>query len=232
MKNKTKYLFIIFTVLILLTGCTSNNQNNTGSNTSTGTGSNGNSATPNYSPSQLSKNIASNGAMTEQGKLVVFATNNNEISVDMEIEVEFYDANGIITGSAVDSLQAVGKGAEVAVELYSTPESFDHYKIYVDAEQTDEISYFDKLELVHNNNGKDIVVQVKNNSDETIEYITVAVVFYQGNKVVGIDDGIASDVKSGRSANFTLDFPYNKRYDDVNFDSYKVFITEAYSYNW
>lgn len=236
MKRKLISLFIVFIMSLGVTGCVNGTLDVSGTNTSTGTntssGTNDNSTIPNYSPSELEKNITCSGAITELGKLVVFATNNNKIPVDMEIEVEFYDANGIITGSSSNSLQAVGSRAEIAVEMWSTPEYFDNYKIYVDVEQTDEISYFDKLELTHNNNGDEIVVQVKNNSDDTIDYITVSVVYYQGNKVVGIDDSIEDDIKSGRSGNFKLNFPYNKNYKDVRFDSYKVFITEAYSYNW
>ena len=83
-----------------------------------------------------------------------------------------------------------------------------------------------------NNNGKNIVVQAKNNSKDTIDYITVAVVYYNQGKVVGITDGIASVVKPGRSGNFTLHFPYDANYEDVEFDDYKVLVTEAYSYSW
>ena len=234
MRKKLLSLIALVFVFTAVTGCGSNS-NSTGSNTSTGTNTNNNSSnskTQQKSSKDLEKNIKSSGAVTDLGKLVVFVTNGNDVAVDMEIEVEFYDANGTIVGSDSEDLQAVGAKADVAVDMWSTPDSFDNYKIYVDVKQTTNYSYFDKLKLTHNNNGNEIVAQVKNNSDDVIEYITVSVVYYQGNKVVGYDDDIESDIKAGRSANFTLNFPYDKRYDDVNFDNYKVFITEAYSYNW
>lgn len=237
MKKKLLSLLVLTFVFIAVTGCGNNSAkpNSTGSNTSSGTNTNNNSSnskTPQKSGADLEKNIKSSGAVTDLGKLVVFVTNGNDVPVDMEIEVEFYDANGTIVGSDSEDLQAVGAKADIAIDMWSTPDSFDNYKIYVDVKQTTNYSYFDKLELTHNNNGKEIAVQVKNNSNDTIEYITVSVVYYQGDKVVGYDDDIQSDIKAGRSGNFTLDFPYNKRYDDVHFDNYKVFITEAYSYNW
>lgn len=233
MRKKLIYLFILGALVIGLTGCGGKDSKatSTGTNTSSGTNTN-NSKTQQKTSSDLEKKIKSNGAVTDSGKLVVFATNGNDVAVDMKIEVEFYDANGTIVGSDSDDLRAVGAKSEIAVEMWSTPEAFDNYKIYVDVEQTKEISYFDKLELVHNNNGNEIAVQAKNNSDDTIEFISVSVVYYQGDKVVGYDDGIQSDIKPGRSANFTLNFPYNREYDNVNFDNYKVFITEAYKYNW
>lgn len=234
MKKNLLSLLILVVLVVGLTGCSDKQENSSGTNTATGTNNNSsvNNNQQNVSGSELEKNITSSGAVTDLGKLVVFVKNNNKVAVDMEIEVEFYDVNGTIVGSDSDDLQAVGANAEIAIDMWSTPSSFDNYKIYVDVEQADEISYFDNVELVHNNNGKEIAVQIKNNSNDTIEYITASVVYYQGDKVVGYDDSIESDIKSGRSANFTLDFPYNKNYKDVKFDNYKVFITEAYSYNW
>ena len=107
-----------------------------------------------------------------------------------------------------------------------------HYKIYADVEATNKYSYFDKIDIKHSNNNKNIAVQVTNNSNDNIDYITIAVVYYQGNTAVGIEDGIKSDIKQGRSANFNIDYAYDKKYNDVKFDSYRVYVTEAYSYNW
>ena len=231
MKKNILALLVISMMLVFITGC--GNDNSGGSNTYTGTNpySNGGSGQK-YTSKELEKNIVSSGAVTAKGKLVVFATNNNSVPVDMSIEVEFYDANGVIVGSDDDDLQAVGAGAEVAVEMWSTPNAFDNYKIYVDVEQTNNTSYHDKVEVTHNDNGKDIIVQVKNNSEDEISYVSVSVVYYQGETVVGIDDDLNSGVKPGRAANFTLSYPTNKNYDKVRYDTYKVFVNEAYSYTW
>lgn len=228
-------LISIFCLTFLLVGCSSegvNNSNNINSSVGNNPNSNVNSQTGSNVNAELEKNITCSGAVTERGKLVVFATNANNVAVDMEIEVEFYDENGMILGSDSDSIMAVGKNAEIAIEMWSTPDSFDNYKIYIDAEKTDEISYHDYLEINHNINDKKVAVQIKNNSQDTIDYITVSVVYYKGEQVVGIDDSIDSEIKSGRSANFNLSFPYNKKYKNVDFDTYKVFVNEAYSYNW
>ncbi len=238
-KNLLKFtrIFLIWVLFVgLLTGCSSDKTTSASPNFS-GTNPNNNETNKNnknenYSSSELEKKITSNGAITDCGKLVVFVSNNNKVPVDMEIEVEFYDANGTFVGSDSGDLLAVGSNGNIAVEIWSTPESFDNYKIYVDAEQTDEISYYNDIEISHSNNGEEIAVQAKNNSQDEIEYITVSVVYYQGEKVVGIASDIQNEIKSGRSANFTLNFPYDKKYHDVKFDNYKVFLNGAYSYNW
>lgn len=235
MKAKNKVLKTCISAFLVLTlaGCGTGNSNFSGGNTATGkntskeTGKSSASATTN-----LEKNIQTSGSVAENGKLIVFTANKNSEPVDMEIEVEFYDNAGVIVGSDSENFTAVGANSEVAVEMYKTPENWANYKIYVDVESTREKSYFNDLQITHSNNGSDIAVQVKNNSNDQIDYITVAVVYYQGEKVVGIEDGIETDIKSGRSANFNIYYAHDRNYRDVPFDSYKVFVTEAYSYNW
>ena len=146
MRKKILSLIILAFVFVALTGCGNNSAtpNFTGSNTSVGTNANNNSSNSNTqqkSETDLEKNIKSSGAVTDLGKLVVFVTNGNDVAVDMEIEVEFYDANGIIVGSDSEDLQAVGAKADIAIEMWSTPESFDNYKIYVDVKQTTNYSF-------------------------------------------------------------------------------------------
>lgn len=233
MKRKVFCFLGILCCLVMITGCGNGTPNSTGRNTSTGSNTNTNSGRNNAkSTENLEKNITTQGAVAKNGKLIVLAKNDNSIPVDIEIEVEFYDEKGTIVGSGEEEFQAVGAKSEVAVQIYNTPSSWDNYKIYADADTTDEISYIDKLDIKHSDNQENIAVQVTNNSDDKIEYITVAVVYYQGEEVVGINDGIESDIKPGRSANFNIYYPADSNYNDVSFDSYKVFVNEAYSYGW
>ena len=172
------------------------------------------------------------GLVTKNGNLIVFTKNNKNVPVDMDFEVEFYDENGIIVGSDTDELVAVGAGREVAVEMTNIPKNFKTYKIYVDEEKSEKTEYFNKIEATHNNNGENIVVQVKNNSKDAIDNITVVVVYYNKGEIVGSDEEMVFDVAAGRAGNFTLYYPYDAEYNDIKFDDYKVIVTEAFSYNW
>lgn len=220
-----KKLSIIAILLLVMsfgivTGCSKNE----GSNTATGKNETGGS-----SEEDINKKITTSGAVAKDGNLIVFAKNSNKSAVSMEIEVEFYDSNNKIVGNDSTSLEGVGANSEIAVEMSSTPSSWDNYKIYADAKEATVNVYIDKLKISHNNNGDEIVVQTKNNSNDTISEIVVAVVYYQGKTVVGLSQDSAYDVTSGRSGNFTLEYAYDKNYDEVKFDSYKVFVNEAYT---
>lgn len=181
-------------------------------------------------PEDLSEKVKASGEVDKKGKLVVIAKNENDTAVDLEVEVEFYDSDNNIVGSASEDFYGVGADGKAAIELYETPEKFSKYKIFTDAVQTTTVSYYDKVKLSHNNNGEQIAVQVTNESKEEIQAMEVCVVYYRDGKIVGADTGSESDIKPGRSGNFNIDYPYSKSYDDVRFDKYKVFVNEAYAW--
>lgn len=215
----------------LLVGCSNNSKESSIGKKPNGTGSNDNEEKEDSKDADLGENVKVSGEVGKDGRLVVIAKNNNKVAVEMEIEVEFYDANGKIVGSDTEYYFAVDPNREVAGQMYDTPEKFDNYKIYVDAKKTYNITtYFDKVEVDHNNNGEEIIVQVKNNSKDVIEGIMVSVVYYQGDKIVGYEYDMDMDVKSGRSANLKVPYPYDKDYNDIQFDNYKVFVVDAHSY--
>ena len=224
MKKKILGLFTLFMTVLLISGCSVRLNGIKKDTNNTAGGSAIKEAT------NLSKNIKSEGAITQQGKLVVIAKNNNKEVVTLKIEVEFYDSSNTLVKSGEEYLSAVAPGSEVAVEIYDTPENFDNYKIYTDAEKSTYVkTYLDKIEIPHNKT-EEVVAQVKNNSDETIETMEAAIVYYQGDKIVGYDYDMTSDIKPGRAGNFNFSNPYNKNYDDVSYDNYKIFVNEAYSY--
>lgn len=180
----------------------------------------------------LSRNVATKGILAKSKRFVVFATNNNDVAVDLDIVVNFYDKNGTLIGTDSDNLRAVGANNNVAIELYQVPDGWDTFKILSKAEEATETPYIDDLNLNYLDNGENIEVHVTNNSSNTIEYLTVAVVYYQDDEVVGFDFGIEPDVASNSTANFELYYPYDIDENNLEFNNYKVFINEAFSYNY
>ena len=238
MKRFLCVIGVISTLFLFCTGCSTKNNNGSveGANTASGKNTNANSSSNTSSGTndsvELEKNLVTSGAVTKKGKLVVFVTNNNKIAVDYEIEAEFYDKDGNIVGSDKENVDCAGANSEIAIELWSTPERFDTYQIYVDVEATDNIPYYDKIEIKHNNTKRHVAIQVKNNSNDTIEYMDVSVVYYKDGVVVGYNEDSAYDVKSGRSGNFEVSHPTDRDYDDIKYDTYKVFVNNAYTYDW
>ena len=224
---------IIVLVIVLISTKKEKPNNSTGNNSSNGsnvvTGTN--VSDKKYSSAELEKNITSNAVLAKDGTLVVFITNKNNVPVDVELEVEFYDANGNILGIEGDYLDAVGSHTDIVFGIrdFTMPNNWDNYKLFVDVEQSDYTNYNDKVSVTHNTND-DVIVQVTNNTEEEIDEINVAVVFYSGDTVVGYRDDLEYHTKPGRSANFEFTRPYDSHNNDLNYDSYKVYVNSASNY--
>jgi hypothetical protein len=179
---------------------------------------------------KLTGEIKSEVFQMANGELVAIIKNDNKQVVDLDITVEFYDENNQFIKEAEEFVFGVGEGREVAVNFYDTPENFATYKLYADANKSYSTTFYDKVELTHSNNGENIIVQVKNNSGTVIDGMEVAVVYYKEEKAIGYDYDLESSVKVDRTANFELDYPTDKNYTEIPFDTYKVFLNSAESY--
>ncbi len=166
------------------------------------------------------------------GDYIMIGTNKNSGINDLEITVEYYDANEVYVGESTESLDAQIMNHEFALELSSVPKSYDHYKVIIDVEKASKISYVDKLNATSTDNGEKIVGQIKNDTGEEIDYIESAIVFYKNGEIIGYDYDLSSSIKTGRTANISFYKPYDNHYNDIPYDNYKVFINEAYSYDW
>lgn len=179
---------------------------------------------------KLTDKIKSEIFQIANGELIAIIKNDNKQIVDLDISVEFYDANNQFITEKEKFTFGVGEGREVAVNFHDVPENFATYKLYADASKTHTVTFFDKVELTHSNNGRNIIAQVKNNSGTVIDSMKVAVVYYKDGKAIGYDYDLESSVKADRSANFELDYPTDKNYREIPFDTYKVFLNSAESY--
>lgn len=179
---------------------------------------------------KLTDKIKSEIFQIANGELIAIIKNDNKQIVDLDISVEFYDANNQFITEKEKFTFGVGEGREVAVNFHDVPENFATYKLYADASKTHTVTFFDKVELTHSNNGRNIIAQVKNNSGTVIDSMKVAVVYYKEGKPIGYDYDLESSVKADRTANFELDYPTDKNYREIPFDTYKVFLNSAESY--
>lgn len=220
MKKKILLLCLV-AMMLFVTGCGN-----------TGTGGNTGKNELQQENEKLTDKINSEVLQMVNGELVVVLKNDNKVDVNVDIEVEFYDENGQFIKAAQDYAYGLGAGREAAVDVYDVPEKFATYKVYADATKSYSITYYDKVELTHSNNGEEIIAQVKNNSGQVIDSIQIAVIYYKDGKAIGYEYDLESDVKADRTANFSLDYPYDKNYRKIPFDTYKVYLNSAESYNY
>lgn len=228
--KKTKKIIlslVMIMCLFLTSACGSSKSEDEGSNTTSGTNTNSSS---NSKSSSEKLSVTTSAEVAKSGDLIVYITNDEKTTVDVDVEVEFYDADGKIVGTDEFYLNGIKSGTTTASEAYNSTDDWESYKVYADAEETIYTSYLSEVSETHNDNKEEIIVQVSNDSEDEINTISASVVFYKGDEVVGISEDSDFDIKSGRTANLTFYYPYDKNYDDLDFDTYKVYINEAYTY--
>ena len=181
---------------------------------------------------EWSKNITHEEEQIENGKLVLFAENKNDIAVNLFVTVEFYEKDELKVTDK-ESLYGVGAKNKIAVSIYDTPDTYDSYKVSIEAK--DEKSYkcyTDKLEVIDSEEDDKVVIQATNKSEAIIDYVSISVVYYKDGKAVGLSTGFDSTIKPDKTANFNIYPAYTKDYEYVEYDTYKVFINQVYSYTF
>lgn len=172
----------------------------------------------------------SSDGITKTNKLVTVAKNNSDAVVDLTFKVDFYDEYNTLITSENSSITGVGAGAEVATQINNTPIRFARYEINFEAKTSiHEKTFYKDIKVT---NKKDLIVltKFKNNSKETIDYISAAIVYYQDGAIVGYDSNTVYNVKSGENGKIDFHQPTDEYYNEVIYDTYKVYVNEAYSY--
>lgn len=209
-------------LVLSLTGCgnssdTDNTNQSSGSNTQ-----------EKFNAEKIEKNISiSESAEAADNTIVAVIKNNNDETVNIEVEAVFYDADGNTLGSDSDYL-SIYNNQEMACNFYNTPSNYSDYEINIKAEESYYKNYSNQIEVSNNNTGDQIAVQVTNNSSDDIESVDIAVVFYNEGKIVGYSNNYENDLRSKGTATANIYYPYDSNYDDVAFDEYKVYAS-AYS---
>lgn len=218
MFKKNKILVSIFSFLIcilLLTGC------------------NGETNGFTITPEELENNVETEYGVTARGTLVLFIKNNNPVPVDMEFTVEYYDADGNVIQSDDFISPAIAENIETIEEFGKIPDSYDSLQLKKEVKQSIFKNYYDKISVSHHDTGESILVEVTNNSDDEIFYLDAHVAYFKDDLLLGLNGDVAAlKVKPGHTAKFDIRYDYyisNDYIYDVPFNSYKVFITSAYS---
>ena len=162
--------------------------------------------------------------MAADKTLVAIVKNDNNSAVELEVEAVFYDVDGNSLGSDTSYLY-INKNQEMACDFYNVPENYNDYEINIKASEPIYTNYSDKVEIKDNDTGEQLAVQVTNNAGKDIDSVDVAVVFYQGDKIVGFGSDLATDLREGQTSTSNIYYPYDENYDDITYDSYKVFVS-------
>lgn len=228
MKKNFIKLFLVGFMMLSITACSNSSDSSDSSSTSETKNETTNNKEEKKTVEEIEKNITSNSVKGENGDLVIFVQNKNDVGVDCEIEAIFYSADGRRIGDDNVTLEAIKAKGEVATELYQTPSEYETYEVTIKSKQTTYASYLDDIKMTDKDTGEKVEVTVKNNSSKELWTTTVSVVYYRGETVVGCHYTTEYDLGAGKSATIDVKYPNDANNDIAQFDSYKVYLVEAF----
>ena len=156
------------------------------------------------------------------GDFVFKVSNSNNQTVFLDtVNVIFKDENGNFMEKVDSDSQYFGIGANAELILYASGFKKDYSK-YPNYEYEFELSsefmssnrVVDNFELLANNTGEQISVQVKNNNDLEVDNIHILVAYYKSGKIVGCVDGYDFDTKTKAqgTAYINVEYPEDSKY--------------------
>lgn len=183
------------------------------------------------SKDQLSEKIDMRSTVIND-TLILFLTNNNEETVDIEIKIDFYNKNDKLVDTAEDIYSAFENKKELALP-FIIYEDYKYYKINLSTNKTEYTSHEDKLNITEKKNDQSKVIEfdVKNNAKDKIEYLEITVVYYNNGYIVGVESEYGAGIEPNENTLIKIGYPLDGEYKDIIFDDYKIYINEACSYN-
>ena len=187
---------------------------------------------------ELKSNIVIEGiGITKNGDFAFSIKNNNNQNVYIDtINVVFKDENGNFMKKESSNAQFFGVKAnsEIINYVWGYDEDFSKYPNYefeieLSSDWIIENEAIDNFEIISNDTGEQISVQVRNNNDFDLSSITIMVAYYNDDKIVGCVNGYANDTTTSANgtAYINVAYPEDSEYDEVQFDNYEIFFVSA-----
>lgn len=189
---------------------------------------------PTYSKQTLMDNIEYDVFETMNHDLVVSITNHNSISVDVTIEIEVVDENGIVTDDDYDYLDALDSNKTVYVLPYLEGYTPDEVSVYLDCEAATSVSLakYITFETHDVDEYGDIPVTATNTSDYEPSSVYANLIFYDENEtIVGIRPAYFFDLYAKASETDTVMPPFDENYDDIPYDHFEIQVVSAPCYD-
>lgn len=226
MKKTILVILILLFAIIILTGCS----NKKGTSTSADNGKVQNEY-KSKNENEILQNIEIRDFILEDETLLAILKNNNNFDVKaLWIEVVFYDEDNKVVGTSKTGFKVLKSNIEAAINDFDMPSRFSTYKITLSlGEENKYESCTDKIKINSNNTGEKIVVITENESNKELDLLNVSVVYFKNGLPVGYSWQEEYDIEKGKTTYFNIQYSYNKHFDKVEFDEYKVFVNSAYA---
>ena len=184
------------------------------------------------------KNLTYEEAETKGGLVVIFENKNN-VDLFFSSEVSFYDGNDQVISKGQWSGILLAEQKYITLYNYAMDRSgnqmeYAYYQLEVDAEVLENSNAQNHIEdigiLAKEDIDGQIAAEITNNSDEYINTVSVAAVFYRSGRIVGCTFGDAQELAGKKSTTILLSKPTNMYgpTQPIIYDEYKIFVNGTF----
>lgn len=162
--------------------------------------------------------------------IAVIVKNNYKYDIYLDADAIFYDEYGIMIGKRNSCVYCLESGKTNALLIYNPYDSnyeeidFDTYKLSFKISESSFYGCSESISFTSNYGIDNVMVNVKNNGKET-DSTELTIVFYKNNIPIGIDSKYAEVESANESDVLQFDFPYDRNYNAIYPDSYKIFVS-------
>lgn len=151
--------------------------------------------------------------------------NTSSKTLSGDLEVEFYDVNNNILGTAKEIVTVSPNGeGYVYVDSYDIKQGYASYKTNIsvsDFSKVVKVIDIKNNDLVSNLVEDELVIQYKNNGSDVLQSITIFALFYSGDKLVYVDTDSEFDISAGNNANLSM-YLYDFVRNNISYDRYEL----------
>lgn len=232
MKKSLLNIMFCCCLLMLLTGCGEKNTelNKENKNTTTKTTQKLESSKAEVEEvleSDTSINFAT--YVTTNHDLVVVALNTSGENKDIKITAEFKDAHLNTLARETEVVYSVLPSKEISVVI-DDDHDWATVDVLVTSEESDKISYGNAVKYTHKDTGKDIEIEISNSIKDTVDVLDFSVAFLnKDGELVGVSHSNELSIESDAKGTVEIDYPRDERNRKIEFETYKVYLNEAYS---
>ena len=177
--------------------------------------------------------IALKGSIVEKDKVLIEVNNTKVDTYDVVFELTVYNENKEIVRVFEETVHAVSpkKITYYVVDTTAVLQSNYTYDIKVKEEIKKDASkiFNDKITQQNNKTSDAIEVELRNKSNEMIDSVQIAIVYYNAKEVVSYTSQFISDFPANAAILETVYIPTDETGNTIKFDNHEVIIT-AYNH--
>lgn len=164
------------------------------------------------------------------GSIMLVYENDNMESLSVDLNIEFYDKEGLLLGNASDSSIVAANGEfYFLIASNSVREGYDNYKTDLSATLNEGLTRLDLLisDFVIRNDGNKFSIQYPNKTNTQIDILKMCVTYYNVNDIVQISCDTKKNIDVTGTASFEFEYG-TKKAKGMTFTNYKI-STDAYT---